>query len=103
IADQPIVVRMTGCPNGCARPYLGEIGFTGRGPGSYNVYLGAGFRGDRLNKPFLDNVNETRILEELTPILHRYARERTAGEPFGDFVIRAGYVAEVKQGREFNL
>lgn len=102
IAEQPIVIRMTGCPNGCARPYLAEIAFTGRAPGKYNVYLGGGFHGQRLNKPYLDNVGEERILEELDALLHQYARERNEGEPFGDFVIRAGHVAEVTAGRHFN-
>ncbi len=101
VDDQPIVIRMTGCPNGCARPYLAEIGFSGRAPGKYNMYLGGGFHGQRLNKPYLDNIGEERILEELDGMLHRYARERTRGEPFGDFVIRAGYVPEVTAGRHF--
>ncbi len=102
IPDVPVTIRMTGCPNGCARPYLGEIGFTGRAPGKYDVYLGAGFRGDRLNKPWLDNVGEERILEALTPIIRTYAKKRKKHERFGDFVIRAGYVPEVKAGCEFN-
>lgn len=102
LADQPIIIRMTGCPNGCARPYLAEIGFTGRAPGKYNVYLGGGFHGQRLNKPYLDNVGEEQILEELERLLQHYAQERVTGEPFGDFVIRAGYVAEVTAGRDFS-
>lgn len=102
IADQPITIRMSGCPNGCSRPYIAEIGFTGRAPGKYNVYLGGGHHGQRLNKLFLNNVGEETILAELAPIITRYAKERTAGEPFGDFVIRAGYVPEVKEGRHFN-
>ncbi|MFO7857747.1 MAG: NADPH-dependent assimilatory sulfite reductase hemoprotein subunit [Ectothiorhodospiraceae bacterium] len=102
VADQPIIVRMTGCPNGCARPYLAEVGFTGRAPGKYNMYLGGGFHGERLNKLYLDNIGEERILSELDTMLHHYARERQEGEPFGDFVVRAGYVAEVKAGREFH-
>lgn len=102
IGDSAIVIRMAGCPNGCSRPYLGEIGFSGRGPGTYNVYLGGGYHGQRLNKPYLDNVDESTILEHLTPMIHHYAKEREADEPFGDFVIRAGYVAEVKEGRQFN-
>ncbi len=102
VADQPIIIRMTGCPNGCARPYLAEVGFSGRAPGKYNMYLGGGFHGQRLNKPYLDNIGEDRILEELDAMLHRYAGERTEGEPFGDFVIRAGYVPEVTAGRHFS-
>jgi len=102
IAGQPIIIRMTGCPTGCARPYIAEIGFTGRAPGKYNMYLGGGFYGQRLNKPYLENVDEARILEELDGMFRRYASEREAGEPFGDFVIRAGYVPEVTAGRHFN-
>ncbi len=94
IGDQEIVVRMTGCPNGCARPYLAEIAFTGRAPGKYNVYLGGGFHGQRLNRLFLENVGEQQILEALEPLFRHYADERTAGEPFGDFVFRAGYVGD---------
>ncbi|QEA38156.1 NADPH-dependent assimilatory sulfite reductase hemoprotein subunit [Pistricoccus aurantiacus] len=102
IADTPIVTRMTGCPNGCARPYLAEIGFTGRAPGKYNLYLGGGFHGQRLNKCYLENVGETKILEALEGLFQHYGREREPGEPFGDFVIRVGYVPEVTAGRHFN-
>jgi sulfite reductase (NADPH) hemoprotein beta-component len=93
---------MSGCPNGCSRPYIAEIGFTGRAPGKYNVYLGGGFHGQRLNKMYLDNVGEAEILAALDKIIAHYAAERTADERFGDFVIRAGYVPEVKEGRHFN-
>ncbi len=102
IADTPIVIRMTGCPNGCVRPYLAEIGFTGRAPGKYNLYLGGGFHGQRLNKLYLDNVGEAKILETLDGLFRHYAAERQDSEPFGDFTIRAGYVAEVSAGREFH-
>jgi len=93
IGDVPIVIRMTGCPNGCARPYLAEIGFTGRAPGKYNVYLGGAFDGSRLNQLYLENVGEERILAELSGILARFASEREPGETFGDFVFRGGYVS----------
>lgn len=102
LEKDPIVIRMTGCPNGCARPYLGEIGFVGKGPGTYNLYLGAGFHGQRLNKMYRENIGESQILEELAPIIHHYAAEREEDERFGDFVIRAGYVKEVRHGREFH-
>lgn len=102
LEHDPIIIRMTGCPNGCARPFLGEIGFVGKAPGKYNVYLGAGFFGQRLNKMYRENIGEKQILEELTPMIHRYAKERTKGEPFGDFVIRAGYIKEVRAGKEFH-
>lgn len=102
LRDEEIVIRMTGCPNGCARPFLGEIAFTGKAPGKYNLYLGAGFAGDRLNKMYRENIGEDEILEELRPIFHRYAKERQTGEHFGDFVIRAGYVKEVHSGLDFH-
>lgn len=102
LAEEPVTIRMSGCPNGCSRPYIAEIGFSGRAPGKYNVYLGGGFYGQRLNKPFLENVGEDVIREKLAPIIRRYAAERAAGERFGDFTIRTGYVKEVRSGREFN-
>jgi len=95
-------VRMTGCPNGCARPYLAEIAFVGKSPGHYNVYLGGGFAGERLNKLFRSALTESEILAELAPVLRRYAAEREPGERFGDFAIRAGYVREVTSGRTFH-
>jgi len=102
LTDDPITVRMTGCPNGCARPYVAEIAFVGKSVGKYNVYLGAGFAGDRLNKLYRSGLSEAQILEELGPIIRRYAQERNVGERFGDFVIRAGYVKAVSAGREFH-
>jgi sulfite reductase (NADPH) hemoprotein beta-component len=102
LKDDPITIRMTGCPNGCARPYIAEIGLTGRAPGKYNLYLGGGFHGQRLNKMYLENVGESAILEALDTTLGHYARDREPGERFGDFAIRAGYVVEVTEGRFFN-
>ena len=100
--DAGIVMRMTGCNNGCARPYVAEVGFSGRAPGHYNMYLGGGYHGERLAKPYLDNVDEATILEHLRPMLAAYAEARGDGEPFGDFVIRTGYVAKVERGLDFN-
>lgn len=102
LTGQPITIRMTGCPNGCARPYIAEIGLTGRAPGKYNLYLGGGAHGQRLNKMYLENVGEPAILDALDTVLGHYARDRAEGEPFGDFAIRAGYVPEVREGRHFN-
>ena len=102
LEKEPITIRMTGCPNGCARPYIAEIAFVGRAPGKYNIYLGGGFTGDRLNKLYKASVKQEEILGIFRPIFERYARERTEGERFGDFVIRAGYVAETRFGREFH-
>ena len=102
LAEEPITLRMTGCPNGCARPYIAEIAFTGRAPGKYNLYLGGGFYGQRLNKLYRENIGEAAILTELDALFARFAGERQPGEHFGDFVIRAGIVPAVTEGRHFN-
>ena len=102
LADTPITLRMTGCPNGCARPYIAEIGLVGKAPGKYNLYLGAGFHGQRLGKLYRENIGEDAIVEALTPLLERYASERQADEHFGDFLVRAGVVPAVVAGREFH-
>ena len=102
LADDEIVVRMTGCPNGCARPYLAEIGLVGKALGKYNLYLGADFTGTRLNRLYRENIGEEEILATLKPIFQRYARERQPGEHFGDFVVRAGYVRAVSGGPDFH-
>jgi len=124
LIHEPITVRMTGCPNGCARPYVSEIGFftfiylfiyflpyfnnskligfVGKAPGVYNMYLGAGFSGERLNKIFKESVNEEQILHELNWIIPKYAKERLDGERFGDFVIRSGIVKACLQGNDFH-
>ena len=102
LKDDDIVIRMTGCPNGCARPSLAEIGLVGRNPGLYNLYLGAAFDGTRLNKLYAEDVDKTRMLALLEPMLKRYAKEREDGERFGDFVIRAGYVRPTTAGNRFH-
>lgn len=102
LEDDAIIIRMTGCPNGCARPYLGEIGFVGKGPGKYNLYLGASFTGDRLNQLYLENVGEAEILRTLSRLFQRYAAERNPGERFGDFMVRTGLVEAVYEGRRFH-
>jgi len=99
---EAINIRMTGCPNGCGRPYLAEIGFVGKSPGYYNLYLGGAFNGERLNKLYREMLNEAAILSELEPILAHYARERHRGEHFGDFVIRQGYVQATTHGTNFH-
>ena len=102
LRDDDIVIRMTGCPNGCARPYLAEIGLVGRGPDTYNLYLGAAFDGTRLNKLYAQDVREAEIIALLDPLFQRYAKERNGGERFGDFLIRAGIIAPTPAGREFH-
>ncbi|OPH54677.1 sulfite reductase subunit beta [Paenibacillus ferrarius] len=102
LRDKEIVIRMTGCPNGCARPMLAEIAFIGKAQGKYNMYLGGGHNGSRLNKLYKENIGETEILDSLRPIVNQYAKERLDSEHFGDFVIRAGYVKEVRSGQDFH-
>ncbi|WP_026700820.1 assimilatory sulfite reductase (NADPH) hemoprotein subunit [Salibacterium aidingense] len=102
LQDNEITIRMTGCPNGCARSTLGEIGFIGKAPGKYNMYLGGGFAGERLNKLYRENIGEEEILNTLRPILFEYAKERDEEEHFGDYVIRAGYVEAVHSGLQFH-
>jgi sulfite reductase (NADPH) hemoprotein beta-component len=102
LRDDDIVIRMTGCPNGCARPYVAEIGLVGRGPGLYNLYLGAAFNGSRLNKLVARDIDGKNIVATLEPMFRRYAQERIAGERFGDFAIRAGYVKPTSAGRTFH-
>ena len=97
-----ITIRMTGCPNGCGRPFISEIGFVGRGPDRYNLYLGGGHAGQRLSKLYREDIHADEIRGLLAPIFQRYAKERIEGERFGDFVIRAGYVAATVQGKDFH-
>jgi len=98
---EEIVIRMTGCPNGCGRPYLAEIGFVGKSEGHYNLYLGGNFNGTRLNTLYKETLTEDEILTELTPIIADYAQNRSDGEKFGDFVIRKLYVKEIIKGSDF--
>ncbi|WP_340639834.1 assimilatory sulfite reductase (NADPH) hemoprotein subunit [Bacillus atrophaeus] len=102
LRDEEITIRMTGCPNGCARHALGEIGFIGKAPGKYNMYLGAAFDGSRLSKMYRENIGEEEILGELNVLLSRYAKERNEGEHFGDFVIRAGVIKATTDGTNFH-
>ncbi|TXI26306.1 MAG: sulfite reductase, partial [Ottowia sp.] len=93
LRDQPIVLRISGCPNGCSRPYLAEIALVGKAPGRYTLMLGGDHRGTRLNTLYRDNITEAQIVEALDPLLGRYATEREQGEHFGDFLHRVGIVA----------
>jgi sulfite reductase (NADPH) hemoprotein beta-component len=102
LSADDIVIRMTGCPNGCARPYLAEIGLVGKGPGRYNLYLGAAFDGSRLSKLYAEDVEDAGIIAALDPIFAAYAASRQRGERFGDFTIRAGFVAATSNGRDFH-
>ncbi|MGB7009840.1 MAG: sulfite reductase, partial [Pseudolabrys sp.] len=102
LSADDIVIRMTGCPNGCARPYLAEIGLVGKGPGRYNLYLGAAFDGSRMNKLYAEDLDHAGIVAALEPLFEAYASERQKGERFGDYAIRAGFVAASGNGRDFH-
>jgi sulfite reductase (NADPH) hemoprotein beta-component len=102
LADQPVVIRMTGCPNGCARPFLAEIAFVGKAPGKYNLYLGGDGKGTRLVKLYRENIDEEQILEELEPLIASYAKEREEGEGFGDYLVRTSVVPAIYDGRNFH-
>ena len=102
LLNEPITIRMTGCANGCGRPFLAEIGLVGRAPGKYNLYLGASFVGDRLNKLYKEMLSEEEIIAALTPILEDYAKTKDTNEHFGNFVIRKGYVKATTEGKKFH-
>lgn len=93
LSDAPLHLRISGCPNGCSRPYLGEIALVGKAPGRYNLMLGASHLGTRLNTLYRENVDEAQILAALDPLLARYAGERAHDERFGDFLVRTDVVS----------
>ncbi len=88
LADEEIIIRMTGCPNGCARPYMAEIGFVGKGPGRYQLWLGGNADCTRINKVWRDTVKDPDIITELQPLFARWKAERIGSERFGDFAAR---------------
>jgi sulfite reductase (NADPH) hemoprotein beta-component len=88
LGEQEITIRMTGCPNGCARPYMAEIGFVGKAPGRYQIWLGGNEASTRLNRLYREMVKDPDIIAELRPLFSRYAQERVAAERFGDWVAR---------------
>ena len=96
LENEPIILRVTGCPNGCARAMLAEIGLVGKGVSRYNLYLGGNKEGTRVPKLFKENITDKEILNEIDTLVARWAKERHPEEGFGDFVIRVGVVAEVK-------
>ncbi len=102
LRQDSIVMRMTGCPNGCARPWLAEVGFVGKAYGAYNMYLGGGYHGQRLSKLYRSSIAEEEILDILKPLLKRYALERQDGERFGDFTIRIGIIKPTTEGKTFH-
>ena len=102
LGEEDITIRMTGCPNGCARPYMSEIGLVGRSPGLYNLYLGGAHDGSRLSKLHARDVDGDAIVAALRPVFAAFATDRQQNEPFGDFVIRAGIVARTVAGLDFH-
>lgn len=103
IGDAPISLRISGCPNGCSRPYLGEIALVGKAPGRYNLMLGADHRGQRLNALYRENIDEAAILAALDPLFAAYARDRNTAERFGDFLLRSEVVAIPDRDRRPSL
>lgn len=97
-----VVMRMTGCPNGCARPWVAEVALVGKAYGAYNLMLGGGHHGQRLNKIYRYSIKEDEILEILRDLFKRWSLERLEGEPFGDFCIRAGVIKETIEGKFFH-
>ncbi|OIN09633.1 assimilatory sulfite reductase (NADPH) hemoprotein subunit [Oceanisphaera psychrotolerans] len=95
MADDAIIFRVTGCPNGCGRAMLAEVGLVGKAPGRYNLHLGGNREGTRIPRMYKENITDAQILEELDTLIGRWSAEREAGEAFGDFVIRAGIIAPV--------
>jgi sulfite reductase (NADPH) hemoprotein beta-component len=93
LADENLLLRITGCPNGCARPYLAEIALVGKGPGRYNLFLGGDVRGQRMNRLYRENLDEAGLLAALDPLFAAFKRERLPGEGFGDYTVRAGILA----------
>ena len=102
LRGESIAIRSTGCPNGCGRPYLGEIGLVGKAPGKYNLYLGAGLDGTRLNKLYRPAITHEEIVDELRPVLEDFAANRGPEERFGDFCIRKSYVNATVKGTDFH-
>ncbi|MEN5018153.1 assimilatory sulfite reductase (NADPH) hemoprotein subunit [Erwinia sp. Eh17-17] len=95
VGDEHIVLRVTGCPNGCGRALLAEVGLVGKAPGRYNLHLGGNRIGTRIPRMYSENINEEQILATLDELIGRWSKEREADEGFGDFTIRAGIVRPV--------
>jgi sulfite reductase (NADPH) hemoprotein beta-component len=100
LGGEEIIIRSTGCPNGCARPYMAEIAFVGKAPGRYQLWLGGNAAGTRLNRVFRDTVKDADIETELRPVLTRWKNERLPGERFGDFCSRVVLPEQLKANAE---
>ncbi|KJV46988.1 sulfite reductase subunit beta [Pantoea sp. BL1] len=102
VGQEHIVLRVTGCPNGCGRALLAELGLVGKAPGRYNLHIGGNRMGTRIPRMYRENINEGEILASIDELVARWATERQADEGFGDFVIRAGIIkAVVDPARDF--
>ncbi|MFW7342979.1 assimilatory sulfite reductase (NADPH) hemoprotein subunit [Pollutimonas sp. H1-120] len=97
LIDAPILLRLSGCPNGCSRPYLAEIALVGRALGRYDLRLGANFTGERLNIPYRENIAEPEILDTLDGLFGAYAKNRRPDEKFGDFLLRSAVIPPPSQ------
>ncbi|GAA5132654.1 assimilatory sulfite reductase (NADPH) hemoprotein subunit [Thalassotalea piscium] len=100
ISNESIILRVTGCPNGCGRAMLAEIGLVGKGPGKYNMHLGGNLAGTRVPKMYKENLDEQSVLFEIDHLVERWVAERNSSEAFGDYVIRSGIIAEVKVSKQ---
>jgi sulfite reductase (NADPH) hemoprotein beta-component len=96
LAGEPLQLRISGCPNGCSRPYASEVALVGKAPGRYNLMLGGDHLGTRLNQLYRENLAESELLLELAPLLQKYATERLPAERFGDYCVRAAMVSPPK-------
>lgn len=95
LANESIIYRVTGCPNGCGRAMLAEVGLVGKGPGKYNFHIGGDRQGTRIPKMYKENISDTEIMQELDILIGRWATDKQANESFGDYVVRAGIIAPV--------
>jgi sulfite reductase (NADPH) hemoprotein beta-component len=93
--NDSIIYRVTGCPNGCGRSMLAEVGLVGKGPGKYNFHIGGNRQGTRIPKMYKENISHQEIMTELDSLIGRWSQERNASEAFGDFVVRVGVIAPV--------
>jgi sulfite reductase (ferredoxin) len=93
LENERLSIRITGCPNGCARPYNGDIGIIGRMPGFYSLYVGGDFAGTRQNQPLADRLDIAGMADALDPLFERFASDRREDEGFGDFCNRIGVAA----------
>ena len=95
LKDESIIYRVTGCPNGCGRAMLAEVGLVGKGPGKYNLHLGGNREGTRIPRMYRENIGEQEIMSILDELIGKWSAEREGSEAFGDFLVRAKVVAPV--------